>query len=506
MFLKSCNIFHIYFVLKPNTMQTTNKYPELLKDSAYINGDWQKSEDYFQVRNPFNDQAISRVTDCNRELIEKGINAATNAFPLWSANSAAERAGYLRRWHSLIIKYKRDLAVLLSTEQGKPFKEALAEIQYGASFIEWFAEEAKRAYGRVIPSATSDKRILTIKQAVGVVAAITPWNFPNAMICRKIAPALAAGCTVLVKPSDETPLSALALAQLAHEAEIPNGVLNIITVKDPRKIGETFCADKRIRKLSFTGSTAVGKLLMKQAADNVKRISLELGGNAPFIVFNDADPKEAAKGAVQSKYRNAGQTCICSNRILVQKGIEEKFLTHYVEEVKALKTGNAFEDGVDIGPLINREAIDKVERLLEDAKSKGAQILCGGKAIGESLLFEPTVLSNANTSMDLHSTEIFGPVAPVFSFETEKEAIDLANDTNYGLAAYFYSRDIGRIWRVAEALEYGMVGINEGLISTAVAPFGGQKESGIGKEGAQEGLEEYLETKYLCLGGIQERN
>jgi succinate-semialdehyde dehydrogenase/glutarate-semialdehyde dehydrogenase len=415
--------------------------------------------------------------------------------------TASARAAVLRRWHDLILENTDDLGLLMTLEQGKPLAEAKGEVKYGASFIEWFAAECQRAYGDIIPPHAAGLRLLVTKQPVGVVAAITPWNFPVAMITRKVAPALAAGCTVVLKPSEETPLSALALAELANRAGFPPGVLNIVTGMDAPAIGRVLTGSTVVRKLSFTGSTEVGKLLMRQSADTVKKISLELGGNAPFIVFDDADIDAAVEGAVISKYRNAGQTCVCANRIYVQSGVYEKFLEKFSAAVQKQKVGPGTEQGVTIGPLINQEALEKVERLVDDAFGKGARILTGGKSM-TGTFYEPTVLADVTKGMDILGEEIFGPVAPVIRFETEEAVIEMANDTPYGLASYFYGRDIGRVFRVAEALDYGMVGVNTGLIATAVAPFGGMKESGIGREGSKYGLEEFMEVKYVCISGL----
>lgn len=479
--------------------------PNLLRNQAYINGKWQAADnrESFDVLNPYNGEIIGQVPNMGQAETSRAIEAASQAYKIWSKKTAGERSQVLRRWFELQLEHQEDLAKILTLEQGKPLSEARGEIKYGASFVEWFAEEAKRAYGDVIPAHGRDKRIITLKQAIGVVAAITPWNFPNAMITRKVAPALAAGCTVVLKPAEDTPLSALALVFLAEEAGFPTGIFNVITTADPASVGMEMTRNPLVRKLSFTGSTAVGKLLMKQSATTVKKVSLELGGNAPFIVFEDADLEEAVKGAVASKYRNAGQTCVCANRIYVQENIYTAFTEKLSQEVANLRVGNGMEEGVYIGPLINSSAMEKVLNLVEDAKSKGALVLTGGEVYKDSTNFySPTVLTQLNQEMHISHEEIFGPIAPVFSFETEEEVINRANETSAGLAAYFYGRDIGRIWRVAEALEYGMVGINTGMISTAVAPFGGIKESGIGREGSRYGLDEFMEIKYLCFGGI----
>lgn len=454
--------------------------------------------------NPFDGSLITKVADLGEKETESAIEAATRAFPAWSRKTAGERSDILRRWYELIMENVDDLALILTTEQGKPLEEAKGEIRYGASFIEWFAEEGKRAYGDVIPGHGTDKRITVIKQPIGVVAAITPWNFPNAMITRKVAPALAVGCTVVIKPAQDTPLSALALAVLAEEAGIPPGVLNILTTNQAKEVGATLTKSKEVRKLSFTGSTAVGKELMRQCSGTVKKLSLELGGNAPFIVFDDADIEGAVAGAMASKYRNGGQTCVCANRFFVQAGVYDRFVEALTAEVKKLKPGDGRQKNIDIGPLINVSGLEKVERIVGDAVSKGAVATTGGnRSEAGDLFYQPTVLTGVDNTMAVSEEEIFGPVAPIFRFETEEEVIAMANDTPFGLAAYFYGRDYALIWRVAEALEYGMVGINTGMISTAVAPFGGVKESGFGREGSKYGLEEYLVTKYMCWGGVE---
>ncbi len=478
----------------------------LYQTQSYVNGQWIDSEsnDTFEVVNPYNGKKVSDVVNCNGKDVELAIKAASEAFKIWKKFTAGKRSKILKNWYQLQVDNADDLARLLTIEQGKPLAEAKGEILYGASYVEWFAEEAKRNYGDTIPGHQADKRIVTIKQPVGVVGAITPWNFPSAMITRKVAPALAAGCTVVIKPSELTPLSALALAELADQAGFPPGVINIITSNRAAEIGEVLCASSKVRKISFTGSTRVGKILLKQCADTVKKVSLELGGNAPFIVFDDADIDSAVEGAVASKYRNAGQTCICSNRIFVQDKIYDTFIEKYSEAVKSQKLGSGLEKGVIVGPMIEEKAIASVEDVVADALSKGASITTGGKRSEPgSLFYEPTVLKNAKPDMKVFSQEIFGPVAPVFRFKTEEEVIALANDTPYGLASYFYGRDYALIWRVAEALEYGMVGINTGMISTAVAPFGGIKESGTGREGSKYGMNDYLEIKYMCWGGVE---
>lgn len=475
----------------------------LLRRDAFINGAWSAADSggTFAVVNPATGEELARVADCGAAETQRAIEAAEAALPEWRAKTATARAAILRKWHDLILENADDLGLLLTLEQGKPVPEAKGEIRYGATFIEWFAEEGKRAYGDVIPPHLPGMRLLVVKQPVGVVAAITPWNFPNAMITRKVAPALAAGCTVVLKPSEETPLSALALAELAARAGFPPGVLNIITGMDAPAIGKTLTDSPVVRKVSFTGSTEVGKLLMRQSADTVKKISLELGGNAPFIVFDDADLDAAVDGAIVSKYRNAGQTCVCANRLFVQDSVYDAFLEKFTAAVLKQKVGAGTEQGVNIGPLINNEALEKVQRLVGNATQKGARVLTGGQAL-QGTFYPPTVLADVSAGMDIMHEEIFGPVAPVTRFSSEKEVIEMANDTPYGLAAYFYGRDIGRVFRVAEALEYGMVGVNTGMVATTVAPFGGIKESGIGREGSKYGLDDFLETKYICLAGI----
>ena len=478
----------------------------LFRQQAYINGRWTDADQgkRYSIHNPLDKTQIGVVPDMGASETSRAIEAANEALPKWKSMAAGERSVVLRRWHELQLENLEDLAYLLTLEQGKPIAEARGEIRYGASFVEWFAEEGKRAYGDVIPGHGHDKRIVTIKQPIGVVAAITPWNFPNAMITRKVAPALAAGCTVVIKPAEDTPYSALALAELAEQAGFPPGVFNIITAKNPVAVGNTLTASPIIRKLSFTGSTPVGKLLMRQCADTVKKVSLELGGNAPFIVFDDANIDEAVKGAIASKYRNAGQTCVCANRIFVQAGIYDAFVEKMAVAVQEQIVGSGLDEQVNIGPLINEKALIKVENLVDDAIQSGAKLIIGGKRheLG-STFFEPTILTDVSTSMSISKEEIFGPVAPIYRFDTDEEVISLANDTPYGLAAYFYGQNINRVWKVAEALEYGMVGINTGMISTPVAPFGGIKESGIGKEGSKYGIEEFMEVKYLCFGGVE---
>ncbi|WP_165675433.1 NAD-dependent succinate-semialdehyde dehydrogenase [Metapseudomonas otitidis] len=475
----------------------------LLREQAYVNGQWIEADDEgrFAVTNPANGELIAEVASLGRVETARAIDAAQAALPAWRARTAKERSTILRRWYELILANQEDLARLLSWEQGKPLAESRGEIAYGASFIEWFAEEAKRVYGDVIPHDKPGRRLVVIKQAIGVVAAITPWNFPNAMITRKVGPALAAGCTVVLKPASETPLSALALAALGERAGIPAGVLNIVPGTRSREIGAELTGNPRVQKLSFTGSTGIGKLLMAQCAETIKKVSLELGGNAPFIVFDDADLDAAVQGALGSKFRNSGQTCVCTNRLLVQRGVYDEFARRLVAAVNALKVAPADDDGAQQGPLINAKAVAKVEEHIADAVAKGARVLAGGKphALGGHF-FEPTVLGEVTPDMLVARDETFGPLAPIFRFDTEEQAIAMANDTEFGLASYLYTRDLGRAWRVSEALEYGMVGVNEGLISTEVAPFGGIKQSGLGREGSRYGIDDYIEQKYMCLG------
>ncbi|ENO84566.1 NADP-dependent succinate-semialdehyde dehydrogenase [Thauera linaloolentis] len=478
----------------------------LLRTHAYIDGAWSEAADgaRFDVTNPADGSVLASVPDMGRAETRRAIEAAAAALPAWQARTAKERAAVLRKWFELILAHQEDFAVLMSAEQGKPLAEARGEVAYGASFIEWFAEEGKRIYGDVIPAHGADKRIVVLKQPIGVVAAITPWNFPVAMITRKAGPALAAGCTMVLKPAEDTPLCALALAELGARAGLPQGVLNIVTTMQAAEVGGELTANPLVRKLSFTGSTGVGKLLMRQSADTVKKVSLELGGNAPFIVFDDADLDAAVAGAMASKYRNAGQTCVCANRLLVQDGIYDAFAAKLAEAVSKLKVGPGLSGDTQLGPLINEDAVAKVETLLADALDKGAKLVCGGKRHAQGPnFFEPTIVTGVTPAMRVAREEIFGPVAPLFRFHTEEDAIRMANDTEFGLAAYFYARDIARVWRVAERLEYGIVGINEGIISTEVAPFGGIKESGIGREGSRYGIDDFVEIKYLCLGGIR---
>jgi len=479
--------------------------PALFREQSYINGEWVSAAngESFEVTNPADGSLLAEVAELDVDGARAAIEAANAAWPAWRSKTAKERSAILRRWFNLMHENKDDLAALMTAEQGKPLAESVGEIMYGASFVEWFAEEAKRVYGDVIPTHLPDRRILTIKQPVGVVAAITPWNFPNAMITRKAAPALAAGCPIVIKPASETPLSALALAELAEQAGIPAGVFNVITTTRSRAVGVELTESPLVRKFSFTGSTEVGKILIRQCASTVKKVSMELGGNAPFIVFDDADVDAAVQGAIISKYRNAGQTCVCANRVYVQEGVYDEFVEKFTSAVEDLKVGRGEEAGVNIGPMISSDAIEKVEELLGDAKQKGASVLSGGDRheLG-GFFYQPTVVSGVTAAMAFATEEIFGPVAPVFKFSTEDEVIELANATEYGLASYFYARDLGRVFRVAEELEYGMVCVNDGILSTEVAPFGGVKESGVGREGSKYGIEEFIEIKYITLAGI----
>jgi succinate-semialdehyde dehydrogenase/glutarate-semialdehyde dehydrogenase len=476
----------------------------LRKTQAYIDGQWTDSDDggTFPVTNPATGATIAEVASCGAAETRRAIEAAETAMQEWRRRSAKERAAVLRRWFDLMMESQDDLAQILTAEQGKPLAEARGEVAYGASYIEWFAEEAKRIYGDTIPAPGEDKRVVVIRQPVGVVACITPWNFPNAMLTRKIAPALAAGCTVVCKPANATPLSAFAFAELAERAGVPAGVINIVAGRTS-EIGGELTSNPIVRKLTFTGSTPVGKKLMADCAGTVKRTSMELGGNAPFIVFDDADIDAAIEGALASKYRNAGQTCVCANRFLVQDGIYDEFAAKLAKATASFTLGDGAEEGVTMGPLINEAAANDVLAFVEDAVAKGASVVTGGvRSDLGSCFIEPTVLTNVSKDMRVFSEEIFGPVAPLFRFSSEEEAIAMANDTEFGLACYFYSRDVGRVWRVGEGLEYGIVGINEGIISNEMAPFGGVKESGQGREGSKYGLDDYLEIKYMCMGGI----
>lgn len=477
------------------------KNDALFRQQAFINGMWcdADNKETHEVLNPATGELIGTVPMMGAVETRRAIEAANTAQSTWSKKTGKERSSILRRWHTLIAENMEDLAILMTHEQGKPLAEAKGEIQSGLDYLEWFAEEAKRIYGDFIPGHMPDKRLIVIKQPVGVTAAITPWNFPHSMISRKAGPALAAGCPMIVKPAMETPYSALAMAYLAQKAGVPDGIYSVVT-GDPIAIGEEMTTNPLVKKISFTGSTRVGKILMKQCADTVKKMSLELGGNAPFIVFDDADIDAAVIGAMISKYRNSGQTCVCANRLFVQAGIYEEFTKKLAEQVRAIKIGNGLEEGVMQGPLISQSAADNAEALVADAKSKGATVLCGGQRVEAGRnFFEPTILTDVNNDMRVADEEIFGPIAPIFKFETDEEGIALANRTEYGLAGYFYSRDIGRVWRVAEALEVGMVGVNTGMLTTELAPFGGVKESGLGREGSKYGIEEYVDTKYICL-------
>ena len=489
-------------MLDQTNLSVMLKNKNLLKNKAYINGNWveAKSGKSFEVINPSNGNVIINVPDLDVDDARIAIDAAHEAFPHWSKKTAKERSIILNKFCKLMLENADDLASILTAEMGKPLAEAKGEIAYGASFIEWFAEEGKRVYGETIPGHQEDKRIIVLKQPVGVVAAITPWNFPNAMITRKLGPALAAGCCFVAKAPEDTPLSALALCDLAEEAGIPKGVFSVLTTSDPVEIGKELCSNDKIRKLTFTGSTEVGKKLLKQGADQVLKMSMELGGNAPFIVFDDADIDKAVEGAIISKFRNNGQTCVCANRIYVQEGVYDLFAKKLEVAVSKMIVGDGFSTSSTLGPLITNDALNKVEEHIEDALKKGATVQCGGKrhSIGGTF-FEPTVLTNVDKSMLISEEETFGPVAPLFRFKDEDDVIEQANNTIFGLASYFYASDLKRVWKVAEALEYGMVGINTGLISTEVAPFGGVKQSGLGREGSHHGIDEYLELKYLCL-------
>ncbi len=480
------------------------KDPKLFREQCYIDGEWVGGEKTIAVHNPATGAVLGSVPRLGTAETRRAIEAAERAWPAWRAKTAKERSAILRKWFDLMMAAQEDLAQILTAEQGKPLAEARGEIAYGASFIEWFAEEAKRVYGDTIPAPWADKRILVIKQPIGVAALITPWNFPNAMITRKAGPALASGCPVVIKPASQTPYSALAMAELGERAGIPKGVLNIIT-GDSKAIGAELCANPKVRKLSFTGSTETGRILMRQSADTIKKLSLELGGNAPFIVFDDADLDAAVEGALASKYRNAGQTCVCANRLYVQEGVYDAFAAKLTEKVKGFKVGPGTEPGVVIGPLIDEQGLKKVETHVADALNHGAKVMLGGKRHERGgLFFQPTVLTHVTPQMLVSHEETFGPVAPLIRFKTEQEVIDLANDSEFGLSGYFYSRDVGRIFRVAEQMETGIVGANVGIISTEVAPFGGVKQSGLGREGSKYGMDEYLEVKYILLGGIQE--
>ncbi|MDD2919364.1 NAD-dependent succinate-semialdehyde dehydrogenase [Rhodoferax sp.] len=479
------------------------KDPSLLKTDALINGQWVQGSSRFAVTDPATGAHLANVANLGAADAEQAIAAANAAWPAWRTKTAKERSIILRKWYDLLMANQDDLGRIMTAEQGKPLPEAKGEVAYGASFVEWFAEEAKRINGETLPQFDNNRRLMVLRQPIGVCAAITPWNFPIAMITRKVAPALAAGCTVIIKPAELTPLTALAAADLAIRAGIPAGVLNMITADADNSIavGKVLCASDVVRHISFTGSTEVGRILMAQSAPTVKKLSLELGGNAPFIVFDDADIDSAVEGAFASKYRNAGQTCVCSNRLYVQAGVYDEFVTKFAAKVKTAKVGNGFEEGVNQGPLIEEAALQKVERHVTDAVAKGARLLVGGKRL-PGQFFEPTVVADATADMLCAKEETFGPFAPIFKFQTEQEAVDAANNTEFGLASYFYSRDVGRIFRVSEALEYGMVGINVGILATEHVPFGGVKQSGLGREGSHHGIDDYVEIKYLCLGDI----
>lgn len=483
----------------------TLKDPTLLQQHAFVDGVWVQSSHQFAVHNPATGEQIASVSNLNKQDAFAAINAAQKAFPAWSALTGKERANIMRTWFDLIVENADDLAAIMTAEQGKPLTEARGEVIYGASFIEWFAEEAKRVSGDILCSTWSDKRTLVMKQAIGVCAAITPWNFPLAMITRKVAPAIAAGCTIVIKPAEQTPLSALALAELAQRAGFPAGVINVITgdAKQSIAMGEVLCDSSVVRHLSFTGSTPVGRILMQQCAPTIKKLSLELGGHAPFIVFEDADIDAAVQGAVQSKFRNAGQTCVCTNRFYVHDVVYDEFVQKFAIAVQKIIVGNGTDKSVRQGPLIEAQALEKVQLHVADAIEKGAQLVTGGRAHEAGALFyQPTILSEVIPTMQIMQEETFGPVAAIVRFSSEEEVIAAANDTDFGLASYFYSRDIARVWRVAEKLEYGMVGVNTGLISNEVSPFGGVKQSGLGREGSRYGMDEYLEMKYVCLGGM----
>ncbi|NDU99690.1 NAD-dependent succinate-semialdehyde dehydrogenase [Pseudoroseicyclus tamaricis] len=482
-------------------LSTLLKNTSLLRQDAYIDGEWRPatSGKRFDVRNPARGDVIASVADLSREELATAIDAAYDAQPGWAAKTGKERAKIMHRWYELMMENQEDLAILMTAEQGKPLTESRTEIAYGAGFIEWFAEEAKRVYGETIPAHQPNLRIQVIKQPIGVAAGITPWNFPNAMIARKVAPALAAGCSFVSRPASLTPLSALAMAALAEEAGVPPGVFSVVPTTSSSEAGKEFCENPKVRKLTFTGSTEVGRTLLAQAADQVMKCSMELGGNAPFIVFDDADLDEAVKGAIACKFRNNGQTCVCANRIYVQEGVYDAFAAKLTEAVKALKVGDGLDDGTELGPLIEPKAIEKVEAHLKDAREKGGEVLTGGRPSDYGAQFyEPTVVKNATQEMMVAREETFGPFAPLFRFTDEAQVIEMANDTIFGLASYFYAKDLSRVTKVAEALEYGIVGVNTGIISTEVAPFGGVKQSGLGREGSRHGIEDYLEMKYIC--------
>ncbi len=487
-----------------NSLASRLKDPSLATDRALVGADWvsqSESGKTFDVTNPANGEVIATLPDLGKVEVTRAIDAAYKAQKAWARKTGKERAAVLRKLYDLMVANADDLATILTMEMGKPWPEARGEILYGASYVEWFGEEAKRVYGDTIPGHQPDKRILVIKQPVGVVGAITPWNFPNAMLARKMAPAVAVGCAMVSKPAAQTPLSALALAILAERAGLPTGVFSVVTATDAAMVGKELCDNDKVRKLTFTGSTNVGRILMRQGADQIKKLGLELGGNAPFIVFDDADLDAAVEGAMISKYRNAGQTCVCANRLYVQAGVYDAFATKLAERVSKMKVGDGFAEGVTTGPLIDENALKKVREHVSDAVSKGAKVAIGGEAAEQGgLFFQPTILTGVTSEMKVAVEETFGPVAPLFKFETEEEVVELANATEFGLASYFFSKDVSKIFRVAEALEYGMVGVNTGLISTEVAPFGGVKQSGLGREGSKYGIDDYTEIKYMCLG------
>ena len=480
------------------------KDPSLLKSQAFLDGQWVDSQQKFSVSDPATGMELGKVANCTAQQAEQAIEVASAAWSSWRETQVKARANLLRKWYELLMANIDDLARLMTAENGKPLAESRGEVAYGASFVEWFAEEAKRINGETLPTFDNNRRLLVLRQAIGVCAAITPWNFPLAMITRKVAPALAAGCPVVIKPAEQTPLTALAVAELAQRAGLPAGVLQVITAdaENSIAIGKVFCSSETVRHLSFTGSTEVGRILMAQSAPTIKKLSLELGGNAPFIVFDDADLDSAVEGAWASKYRNAGQTCVCANRFYVQEGVYDAFVEKFAAKVATAKVGNGFEDGVNQGPLIEDAAVDKVMRHLDDAQQKGGRVVTGGSRLS-GRFFQPTVLANATTNMLCATEETFGPFAPIFKFKTEQEVVELANATVYGLASYFYARDVGRIFRVSEALEYGMVGVNVGILATEHVPFGGVKQSGLGREGSSHGIDDYLEMKFVAIGDVR---
>lgn len=478
-------------------------YKKLIFDQSYVDGKWQADlKSYITVKNPADNTVVGQIRASGNNLLEKAVDAANNAFDGWKSLTAKERQKILEDWYDKIIQYKEEIATIMTLESGKPLAESRGEVDYGASFIQWFAEEGKRVYGDTIPAFSADRRIVVIRQPVGVVAAMTPWNFPLAMITRKVAPALAVGCPVIIRPSNETPFTALAIAKLAEEAGFPKGVVNVVVSRDAAVAGNFLCTHERVSKISFTGSTRVGQILSEQSSSTLKKLSLELGGNAPFIVFDDANIDDAVKGAIASKFRNSGQTCVCVNRFIVHEAVYDEFCQKFVQQVAQLKVGNGLKDGVHIGPLISQNAVASTKEFVEDARQKGGEVLLGGNAL-EGHFFEPTVIGNATPDMRFAQEEIFGPIAPIFKFTSDEQAIKLANDTIFGLAAYLYTQNVNRCWKISEALEYGMVGINEGIISTEVAPFGGVKYSGKGREGSKYGIEDYTELKYLCFGNVK---